>query len=833
MNPEQNNNTSEPNPSSAGRGLPKFIWPVVAVVMLVVAGLVYIFLGGRLPDWVGIPGGSISFVVDGQKQDNQWSFGLIQPAFARSEESGVKVRPAVPFAKIQINQIENLGSFATDGKIEFSDNQKATLEESGFFLAINNIVGEEPIKDDFVDTYDHFDGSSNQYYRQPDDAVFITSDTALHLYHVLIDRSFQSIEETKFQPMLRAMTKSLFLDSIQKYNAATDPSLKDSYKRLSAYYLIPLVVLDAGNQSAQVNIDPQNFSTFAQYLDAVEAKKIENSEKDLTFALNNKIYDGQALSDEIYDLATAELALIQKAEGKAQSPLFTPLRPEFENDYSQFKPRSHYTKNDILKSYFVAMMWYGRMGFPLSSQELTRDALLITAQINNLKVNDQDLSKLWSDMATVIDFFVGEVDDLTAYQYTGVINEVYGDSVVPESFTDEQLLNTFIAKAKKDLPAPKIISELLWVYDDGGKRDELLADIKQFRFMGQRFTPDAYIINNLTQGEGDPEPETGQKLPSMPTALMPMHVLAPDNGVVTNYLNQWINDPARIKQQGRQSDKVITKVLNRLKAEFAGYDLRIWSQNIYWRWLDALKTLLKNYGEGYPSFMQTAAWQQKNLGTALGSFTELKHDTLLYAKQSYAELGGGPGENPELPPIVKGYVEPDIEFWNKIIDLAEVTRSGLESRGVFPAEYETKYQLFIDTSKFFRQMAEQELKNEKISDEDFEELRTVSFKLGRIVEPVAGQELTKREKRAGLIADIHTDGIKAQILYEATGKPYVVYAAVKDANGTRLTRGVVFNHYEFTDKLDERLADEDWQATVYEGSGVLPATDQWSSELVK
>jgi len=57
--------------------------------------------------------------------------------------------------------------------------------------------------------------------------------------------------------------------------------------------------------------------------------------------------------------------------------------------------------------------------------------------------------------------------------------------------------------------------------------------------------------------------------------------------------------------------------------------------------------------------------------------------------------------------------------------------------------------------------------------------------------------------------------------------------AVKDINGTRLTRGVVFNHYEFTDQLLERLSDEDWQAKVYEGSGELPMPDRWSTELVK
>ena len=825
MDISQSSGPLEPTPNQGNKKFFKFILPAAIVLVVAAAALAYVFLNKL----ASAPATNTNQPASAER----WSFNLVQPAFAQAGETGSPVTPAVPFAKVQISQIENLTSFSADSKVELSASQKAAIEDSGFFLAGNGIIGEEPFRDDFVDMYDDFDGSSNRYYRQPDDAVFITSDTALHLYHILVDRSFQSIEETKFQPMLRAMTQALFLDSIKNYNVATDQRLKDSYKRLSAFYLIPLVVLDAGSTSAKVDLKPEDFDTFAQYLEAVDRQEIETSEQGLTFALADKTYAGQALSDEVYDLARAEMALILKAEGKAKSPLFTPLRPEFENDYSQFKPRSHYTKNDVLRSYFVAMMWYGRMGFPLTSPELTRDALLITAQVNNLKVNDQDLSKLWSDMATVIDFFVGDVDDLTVYHYTGVITDVYGNDVTADAFSDEQQLNRFIAKAKKDLPAPKIISEILWVYDDGGKRDELLANLKQFRFMGQRFTPDAYIINNLTQGVGTPEPETGQLLPTMPTALMPMHVLAPDNPVVKTYLDQWVNDPTRIKQQGRQSDKVIAKVLSRLKIEFAGFDPATWSKNIYWRWLDAFRTLLGNYGEGYPAFMQTDAWRKKNLGTALGSFTELKHDTLLYAKQSYAELGGGPGEPPELPPVVKGYVEPDVAFWNKIIDLAEVTRSGLESRGVFPADYETKYQLFIDTSKFFRQLAEQELKNEKISDEDFEKLRTISGTLGRIVEPLPGQELTKKERRAGLIADIHTDGVQAKILYEATGKPYVAYVAVKDSNGTRLTRGVVFNHYEFTDQLLERLSDEDWQAKVYEGGGELPAPDQWSAELIK
>ena len=90
-----------------------------------------------------------------------------------------------------------------------------------------------------------------------------------------------------------------------------------------------------------------------------------------------------------------------------------------------------------------------------------------------------------------------------------------------------------------------------------------------------------------------------------------------------------------------------------------------------------------------------------------------------------------------------------------------------------------------------------------------------------------------KDRRAGIIADIHTNVPLGEILYESTGKPYVIYVAVKDVNGTRLTHGAVFNHYEFADKLDGRLTDEDWQAKVYLGQGTLPATDKWSQDLLK
>jgi len=777
---------------------------------------------------------------DAASEDNGevLGFTLTRSMFAASfEKESSDVVPSIPYSKVDISEIYNLMAFAENEGVTLSEDQIAALEEFGFFLAENDIITDQSSgTDDFANTYNSFAGSDIIYDRQESDTVFISTDTALHLYHLLIDRSFQQIEQDEFQPMLREMTRVLFEDSLENYNAVEDEKLKEAYKLLAAYYLVPLVVLDAGSQSAGADIRSEDYITFAAYLDAVSEQQIADSEADLQFSLDEKIYDGMEIGDEIYDLAKSELELIAAAEEINASPIFTPFRLDFSNDYTQFKPRSHYTKNDILKSYFIAMMWYGRMGFALNSDELTRAALISTKQINILKVGDENLSDMWSKMMDTVDFFVGEVDDLMAYDYTEVMQEVYTAGSDDSVFADDTLLQKFISRAKAELPNPKIVSEVLDVYDNSGERDELLANMKQFRFMPQRFTPDAYVLNTLTQGIGSPDKETGQNLPSMPTALMPIRILSPENEIVQEYLDQWISDPERIAWQNRESDRVIKKKLAELDEEFAAYDDDVWTQNIYWSWLDCLRSLLGGYGEGYPYFMQTENWQKKNLGTVLGSFTELKHDTLLYAKQSYAERGGGWDEE-EIPPAAKGYVEPDLEFWNKIINLAKKTQQGLEERDIFPEEFSYKYTAFVDMAEFMRDISEKELQNEMISDDEFEKLRTIDASFTRIAEALPGQELSQKEKRAGIVADIHTDvsdvADENDILYEATGKPYVIYVAVKDANGTRLTRGAVYNHYEFTDALGERISDEDWQKKVYNQEGELLEADIWSRELIK
>ena len=81
-----------------------------------------------------------------------------------------------------------------------------------------------------------------------------------------------------------------------------------------------------------------------------------------------------------------------------------------------------------------------------------------------------------------------------------------------------------------------------------------------------------------------------------------------------------------------------------------------WTSSIYTAWLAAIRALsAPTTSSSYPEAMRTHAWAMKNLNTQLASWTELKHDTVLYETQPYTD-----DISCDYP---YGFVEPRPEFW--------------------------------------------------------------------------------------------------------------------------------------------------------------------------
>ena len=482
------------------------------------------------------------------------------------------------------------------------------------------------------------------------------------------------------------------------------------------------------------------------------------------------------------DLVQAEWALISSHQGYLQSPIF-----DYLEDYSQYVPRGHYTRSGLLERYFKSMMWLGRMAFtmlpderPEATVEHTLMALIVVQALHTADVDGEPAMTVWSRIYDPTVFFVGRSDDLTVYQYKTLADDVYGANFTTlgvDELADSSLLNQFIDRASQ-LQGPLITSPLPG------------STPKGFRFMGQRFIPDSYMFDRLTA------PPVYGRL--MPRGLDVMAVLGSQRAL--EILDQVYHE---------NTNPLYVTWMDSLKNEFALKAAEDWAQNLYWNWLYTLMPLLFAKGEGYPPFMQITAWQDKELATSLGSWAELRHDTILYAKQSSSFESV-----PTPPPLIKGYVEPNPHLFARLAALARFMITGFDSRGILLDSFR---QRLVDLEFLLlnlKRIAEKELTNETPTLEEY----TLIHRFGSILEGIVtfppeevGEFENETDDEMAVIADVHTDALNNLALEVGVGYPFDIYVIVPLEGALQVTRGAVFSYYEFSQPISNRLTDEDWQ----------------------
>ncbi len=324
---------------------------------------------------------------------------------------------------------------------------------------------------------------------------------------------------------------------------------------------------------------------------------------------------------------------------------------------------------------------------------------------------------------------------------------------------------------------------------------------KGMRFMGQRFIPDSYMFQNLVfpavvnyTGSGNPftlgATGTGRLTRVFPRGLDVMAVLGSDEALTI------------LEREGDTEYEGYDTTLNKLIAMFESFSQDEWNRNLYWSWLYALKSLLGNYGQGYPPFMQRAAWQDKELNTALASWTELRHDTILYAKQSYT-----PGETSIPPPPDRGYVEPVPEFYNRLLALTRMTRTGLSDMNVLDVAQESRLLGLEGVLSRLVDISIAELEGEELSEEDYEFIED----FGEVLKPLIEGLSDEKGAKTTLVADVHTDINSYQVLEEGVGYVKLIAVAYPIPDGRIvLGAGPVFSYYEFKWPMNDRLTDEKW-----------------------
>lgn len=672
---------------------------------------------------------------------------------------------AAAFASYPTIQVELPASFSGGYSLPVDLSQVRPLEGVEFtpaqsqLLSQNGFVVTPPVPGEYREFYQIYES-----FRYADQPLFITTDSVFHIYHLIFDKMLRDLETAHFITTLESLTGAMQAATQEQLEQLRGTSLEEPARRNLAFFTVAAQLLELP----------------------------------------------QPVPPDVADLVSAELGLIEAHAGAEVSPIWDrddlPFEKKLIEDYSQYIPRGHYTRSDELKRYFKAMMWYGRLTMRARDAFETRRALLLVQAMRQAQAADGTSAiALWQSVYEPTAFIVGKSDDLSYQEYGVLSDSIFGAGPELTAFADDAKAQAF-TQAVFQLPPPQVNSMWVWITEDKTEATQ------GFRFMGQRFTLDAYVFGQMIwRNVGTLDDPRG-----LPKGLDFFAAMGSDEAL------------SILDGMGETHYDKFDSQMEKVRGEIAGLEVDSWTQNLYWSWLYALQPVIATKDGRYPAFMGSQAWERKDLHTALGSWTELKHDTILYAKQVMAEMGGGGPA--EAPP--HGWVEPNPEAFARLLALAQMTRDGLESRSLLTDLTRDNLENLMSELEFLKTAAESELAGRTLSDDDYWHIQYFGGVLEQLTLAAADasdpSERNLEDQKAALIADVATgiDPNGALIaLEEAIGAPTEMFVVLPD-NPWRLAVGAVYTYYEFPVAVDSRMTDEQWQAKVEAGD--TPASPEWT-----
>ncbi len=636
--------------------------------------------------------------------------------------------------------------------------EELNLIEQNKFLVLNRMG-----TDDILDAY--------RYYWKADLPIFITTDTLLHTWHLAFDETLIDVESLILYPLLLNLSQAMIQTALAEFSISNE------------------VVNDV-----------------LIYLAVAER------------LVNPSAIAPPLLQDAVNQIVSAIMAEITIFEARGQ--LSSDQLSRFIDDFSQYKPRGHYTRSERLQAYFRLFKWLSRIPFLFdhycsehilkrTPEEMIQSAVILVWILKNTVVdiggNPQLGIDIWKMFKEFLDVIIGKTYSVTPIMLDQVCSETMDTPNWHPSIAvaDLEIIATIQSKILQNdsIPAPR---DMLIV---DGLVPGCPSSPKMLLLFGERLTLDTYSLNHLVY------PYVGNRL--MPVAL----------DVVATCLN---SERAYnlVKEEG-YIDQVDT-----LREE-----IRNWSEEdkttVYWRWLESLSHLTQFQPEindsdkiYIPPFMKSGPWRDEKLTTVLGSYAQLRHDTILYAKQSMTQV---------ICSTPEGYVEPYPEFYRALKDLSKHYSKALENLLDLGDITQTLtfnlygLDLLIKASAMLESIAYRELKNLPLTDVEKQFIQDTYCESGVCGGPFLQGWLSEiiglfknlyrvdafPNIRTSLVADIHTDLNTGNVLEIATGVLEHLVAVVPNWNGSEMFAvGPVFSYYEFITPMSMRMTDEDWRGIL-------------------
>jgi hypothetical protein len=266
-------------------------------------------------------------------------------------------------------------------------------------------------------------------------------------------------------------------------------------------------------------------------------------------------------------------------------------------------------------------------------------------------------------------------------------------------------------------------------------------------------------------------------------------------------------------------------------------------------WVGALRTLSADGPDaisaqkGLPSVAQTEAWGRRLLNTQLASWAELRHDTILYAKQSYSGMVAC-----EFP---DAYIDPYPAFFAAIERYAAFGAEKLAALPYKDPSIQLRAQEYFrdlkQTAGTLREMAALQREGKPHTAEHLAfindmikemrtqgcggvEVKTPGWYRKMFYAPHTMNELDPT------IADVHTQPTDAggaqvgKVLHVGTGMPRLMVVTVNTCSGPKAYVGLASAYFEVITDNFNRLDDPTWKEQVV--SQTPPTDVPWMKDLI-
>lgn len=536
---------------------------------------------------------------------------------------------------------------------------------------------------------------------------------------------------------------------------------------------------------------------------------------DVALALiNGSPGDGGAAS--LVSAATA-------AKGPAEVEFFGTKRTI---DFSLFTPRGHYADDPALQQYFWASTWLGTVDLRIMETQPDGTQVFRRAQLEGAyalrgAMNSQAMAD-WQTLDSTVGGFIGEHDNMILPQLDSLLADLKLTSAADLGTRDDATIAQAIVSGGYGLQ--RISSAIM----ENGLSSGTLPLSNSFLLLGQRYVVDSHVFSNVVfdrVGHG-----------TIPR-YMPNPLDVGFAAIGNNEAGQLLHD--ELTTFPYAPDLASMRVL--VDAHPSDY----WDENLYNEWLAMVRALSPAASDvanpsavGLPRVKGTEPWSRRIVSSQLASWAELRHDTILYTKQSFT--GGASCE------YTNAYVEPYPEFWSRLGAYAAKGTALLSALpavslapGLDSSYYATAQMYFANVTRIagmLEGMAKNERTGADFTADQMTFIQQLTFQNGCGTPSFDGwyaQLFFDKDDAVSSpppIADVHTDPSSGNVLEVGTANPHLMVVTIESCSGPHAYVGLASGYHELISPNYTRLSDDDWRQQMFT---TPPADPPWLSGLIE